>query len=152
MLEKQISCKGKISVEEMTTAIALMQDKNITITVEEIIKTRYFEQQLGMRDNLPNYASGTDGWEKVPSGYPNDSYVIGLSSGEGFSVVPDISKAAMSAPAIAGNGGMALAGAGGGMPPIQFVYQPFIGVNDEAEAKNKLRSIINDLNREAQRK
>ena len=45
-----------------------------------------------------------------------------------------------------------LNGGGGGVVPIQFVYQPFIGVNDEYEAKNKLRSIVSDLNREAKRK
>jgi len=34
------------------------------------------------------YASGTRGWETVPSGFPNDSYKIGLTSGEKFAVVP----------------------------------------------------------------
>lgn len=64
--------------------------------------------------------------------------------------LPTLSSAmgAMSAPAIAGGGGMALSSAGAGMPAMQFVYQPFIGVNDEYEAKNKLRSIVNDIQRE----
>jgi len=60
------------------------------------------------------------------------------------------SMTAMPAPAIA-DGGVALNSAGGATP-VQFVYQPFIGVNDEYEAKTKLRSIVNDLNREASRK
>ncbi|PKN93021.1 MAG: hypothetical protein CVU44_11355 [Chloroflexi bacterium HGW-Chloroflexi-6] len=34
------------------------------------------------------YASGTDGWETVPAGYPNDSYPIFLTSGEKFAVIP----------------------------------------------------------------
>lgn len=38
--------------------------------------------------DVPRYAEGTDGWETVPSGYPNDTYPIALSSGEKFKVVP----------------------------------------------------------------
>jgi hypothetical protein len=34
------------------------------------------------------YANGTDGWETVPPGYPNDSYPAFLSSGEKFAVIP----------------------------------------------------------------
>lgn len=34
------------------------------------------------------YAGGTGGWLTVPSGYPNDSYPVNLSSGEQFAVVP----------------------------------------------------------------
>lgn len=52
----------------------------------------------------------------------------------------------MAAPAIAGNGGMALSG-GGNSAPISFVYQPFIGVNDEYEAERKLRGIVERINR-----
>jgi hypothetical protein len=37
---------------------------------------------------LKGYAGGTSGWESVPSGFPNDSYLIGLSSGEQFNVKP----------------------------------------------------------------
>ncbi len=34
-------------------------------------------------------AGGTHGWEKVPSGYPNDSFLVGLTSGENFAVIPN---------------------------------------------------------------
>ena len=34
------------------------------------------------------FASGTDGWRTVPSGYENDNYPVFLSSGEKFAVVP----------------------------------------------------------------
>ena len=32
------------------------------------------------------WATGTGGWRSVPSGYPNDSFSVGLSSGEKFNV------------------------------------------------------------------
>lgn len=51
----------------------------------------------------------------------------------------------MPAPAVAGMSGFS--GGGGGGAPIQFVYQPFIGVNDEYEAEEKLRGIIERVNR-----
>jgi hypothetical protein len=35
-----------------------------------------------------NYATGTDGWQTVPAGYPNDSYMVGLQTGEKFNVIP----------------------------------------------------------------
>lgn len=54
---------------------------------------------------------------------------------------------AMSAPAIAGGGGMALSGGGGGATAVSFVYQPFVGVNDEYEAEAKLRGIVERINR-----
>jgi hypothetical protein len=34
------------------------------------------------------YAQGTGGWQTVPSGYPNDTYPVWLSSGEPFNVLP----------------------------------------------------------------
>jgi hypothetical protein len=51
---------------------------------------------------------------------------------------------AMPAPVL--SGGMALNGAGGGSS-VQFVYQPFVGVNDEYEAEQKLRGIIDRIER-----
>jgi len=58
------------------------------------------------------------------------------------------SMGGIAAPAIA-NGNMALSGGGGGVVPIQFVYQPFIGMNDEYEAEKKLTDIINRVNRKS---
>ena len=33
-----------------------------------------------------NYATGSGGWQTVPQGYPNDSFLVGLSSGEKYNV------------------------------------------------------------------
>lgn len=44
------------------------------------------------------YASGTDGWETVPSGFANDSYPIRLSSGEQFAVRSSSSPAGSGGP------------------------------------------------------
>lgn len=52
----------------------------------------------------------------------------------------------MPVPAIAG-GGMTFAGGGRGAVPVQFTYQPFISVNDEYEAVQKMRRIIDQANR-----
>lgn len=51
----------------------------------------------------------------------------------------------MPAPAVAGMSG--LSGGGGSGTSVQFVYQPFIGVNDEYEAEQKLRGIIERIER-----
>ena len=42
------------------------------------------------------HASGTEGWLTVPSGYPRDSYPIGLSSGEQYAVIPSSQSVAPS--------------------------------------------------------
>lgn len=49
-----------------------------------------------------DFATGTNGWWSVPSGFPNDSYRIGLSSGELFNVVPNGMRLAATG---AGDGG-----------------------------------------------
>lgn len=43
---------------------------------------------IGGNKTNQGFATGTDGWLTVPSGYPNDSYMVGLTSGEKFNVVP----------------------------------------------------------------
>jgi hypothetical protein len=63
--------------------------------------------------NSQGHATGTDGWETVPPGYPNDTYPITLTSGERFAVIP--AGASMSE---AGGG----AGPGGGMSLTANVY------------------------------
>ena len=55
------------------------------------------------------HASGTEGWLTVPSGYPSDSYPIGLSSGEQYAVIP-------SSQSVAPSGGTDIASALAAMP------------------------------------
>jgi hypothetical protein len=56
------------------------------------------------------YASGKDGWETVPPGFPNDTYPAFLSSGEKFAVLP------------AGSGGGSRGGPGGAGGSVVNVY------------------------------
>jgi len=56
----------------------------------------YYESEKGQPPSkpttkpttAPRYASGTEGWLTVPSGYLNDSYNVGLTSGEKYAVIP----------------------------------------------------------------
>ncbi|NUQ86793.1 MAG: hypothetical protein HUU11_19005, partial [Anaerolineales bacterium] len=85
---------------------------------------------------------------------PHEWYIVGENGPELFisdeagDIVPNFKNVPdndlrTSAPAVAGMGGL---GSGGGTS-VQFVYQPFIGVNDEYEAEAKLRGIIERINR-----
>jgi hypothetical protein len=38
---------------------------------------------------VTTHAEGTDGWLTVPAGYNNDSYMVGLTSGEQYAVIPN---------------------------------------------------------------
>ena len=78
---------------------AMTDANNITAAIERIPSEKTFTfttftvgasevASLTGANNVPGYASGTDGWQQVPSGFPNDSYPIGLTSGESFNVVP----------------------------------------------------------------
>lgn len=149
---------GTLGIDQMQVAINLLQDKEITITVNEVLNQIKAESAsaarwtgLAERWMQGGYAAGSDGWLTVPTGYPNDSYAIGLTSGEQFAVMPKVSNRPMTAPAIAGAAGSGM-GSGGQVVPVQFVYQPFIGVNDEYEAVRKMRGIVERINREQSNK
>lgn len=155
----QAVADGTLGIEDMKIAIDMLEDKEITITVNEVInriraESASAQRWTAMADawKAGEFAKGTDGWLTVPSGYPNDNYMIGLTSGEQFAVVPNVGSRPMTAPAIAGAAGMGMSGGGGKVVPVQFVYQPFIGVNDEREAVAKLRGIVERINREGSRK
>ena len=62
----------------------------------------------------------------VPRGYPNDSLLIGVSSGEHVNVTP--------AP-----------GAGGGAKTIIFNYSPAFSLSDRAEVETKIRPMLKEL-------
>ena len=77
------------------TARAITQANNLVDAINAIPTSKSFT--MFMNTNSSNAVSvrpgsgrakGTDGWETVPSGYPNDSYPIFLTSGEEFAVIP----------------------------------------------------------------
>jgi hypothetical protein len=81
------------------------------------------------------YAAGTGGLMQVPSGFPNDTYPIRLTSGETFGVWPAGSKT----PSMAGGGIV-----------VNFTYAPALSLGNEAEMREKISPIFLDLVREAQ--
>lgn len=125
---------GKLSASEYASQVARLrdtinglQDKHITITTTMV--TLFKNTTSG---GIPlvqgaGYAEGTGGWKQVPSGFPNDSYPIMLSSGEKFAVVPQ-------------GGGQTATDAtmGGGGVSVSFQYAPMISLANETEAKSRL--------------
>ncbi len=89
------------------------------------------------------YASGTNGWETVPAGYPNDSYMVGLTSGEEFMVVPNGGGAQ---PAAGGERG---GGSGGGNITVVLSMNSVVSMADKEEIK-KMQPYVFDMLREAQ--
>ena len=78
------------------------------------------------------YASGTDGWETVPEGHPNDSYPVFLTSGEKFAVIP-----AGQSPDTYGSSGGGFGGGG-----AQRVIVEFAG-----DAQKLLRPMVEEIMR-----
>ena len=79
---------GQISVEGLRNAMALLQNKSVTLSVTQITRMVRLDDLSNWADSRQGFASGTDGWKTVPGGYPNDSFPIGLTSGEKFAVIP----------------------------------------------------------------
>ena len=73
------------------------------------------------------FAQGGSG--VVPPGFENDSYMIGLSSGEEFAVAPR---------------GRSLGGDGG----VTIVFSSLVSLADEAEAESKIRPLVEGVFRE----
>lgn len=128
LLKKQYD-DGIITAEEyarktlaLRDAVNNLESKKINITVDALFNemrnvVQTFSSDKDARATAggnKRYAQGTDGWEVVPPGYPNDSYPILLTSGERFAVIPAGTSAS---PTSAGNG------LGGGM---QVVFAPTI--------------------------
>jgi hypothetical protein len=128
----QAAADGKISIDEMRDAIANLQDKTVTISVNYQFDESAYDAfgGGGYLGSLPNYASGTKGWETVPAGYPNDTYPIRLSSGEQFAVIP------------AGGGGGAASVSGAGGVTLNVNYAPALSFGNAAEAEQKMWPIL----------
>lgn len=81
-------------VAELNTVASLLDGKVVTVQYIENYR-REFQGEQNRGDDRQGgaigdgYSAGTGGnWLTVPSGYPNDSYPIRLSSGERFAVIP----------------------------------------------------------------
>jgi hypothetical protein len=145
---------GKLKIEDTQRVLDLMK-KGYTIDVAiKIVNKEALTslQNAGYTGNTFEYGGKREGGGDVFSG---QYYVVGEKGPEIFApgmdgqIMPNISSSLMSVPmpAIAGSAGNGMV-SGGGAVPVQFVYQPFIGVNDEYEATRKLRGIIDRVNRE----
>jgi hypothetical protein len=91
---------GQMSVEEYERRVAGLADQLSRITSKDVtITTRFVEQHYYNRigeagpgqvvgTSTPK-ANATDGWMTVPPGYPGDSYLVPMSSGEQYAVTND---------------------------------------------------------------
>lgn len=120
---------------------AIPSNKNISINVNTNYGTSGIDQIK--QTNKQGRAHGTDGWETVPGGFPNDSYPIWLTSGEKFAVIP------------AGGGGAVPGTAGGGgvsSSPIvvNVTMNSVVNTADRERAKVELAPLIVNAIRDAQ--
>jgi hypothetical protein len=138
------AANGEISVSQMRAAIAALQDKTVTLNVvtnySSASQAARYTQIMGEK----GYANGTKGWETVPAGYPNDSYMVGLTSGEEFMVVPPNGGGAQP-----GAGGGRGGGSGGGNITVVLNVNSVVSMADKEEMK-KIQPYIFDMLREAQ--
>lgn len=90
------------------------------------------------------YATGTRGWEKVPAGFPNDTFPIWLSSDEEYAVIP-----------AGGNGSnlgvsTATGGGGGGAVYMTVNIQSLINTADREQAKRTFLPLFQEAYRISQ--
>ncbi len=135
---------GKISAEEYAKKVAELRDtvndlkdKNITITAN-LLKTGNWDfvapDTIGGGNR---YSKGTEGWEQVPPGYPNDTYPIMLTSGERFAVIPQ----GQNAQPVGG-------GVGGNSYSVVLQVNSPVTVMDEEKTQNVLIPMLEGAMRE----
>ena len=85
----QSAANAVAEANNLTTAVNNIPTEK-TVTITTVYNSVGNAGQIGGVDNpgMGGYATGTGGWLTVPQGFPNDSYKIGLQSGEKFAVVP----------------------------------------------------------------
>ena len=130
----QAVADGKLRVDDMATALKLMEKGYKIDVVMNIIKNMGHDQYSP--GTYSGFATGTGGWRTVPSGYPNDSYPIGLTSGEKFAVVPP--GGSMSDM----GGSSASVQSGGGNVSVTVVIQSAVSLADRDTLENVLMPAI----------
>jgi hypothetical protein len=85
----QAALDGKISVEELNKALDILNGKTVYTTVVTTYATAGATNQgtQTAAGNRQEYATGVENFV-VPAGYPDDTYLVGLTSGETVSVTP----------------------------------------------------------------
>lgn len=128
---------GIVTAEEfrdILDSIPANKDVNINVNVNQYGADlgSYYSGLNSGGGNYYGYSSGTDGWETVPPGYPNDSYPMFLESGEKFNVIP-AGGPDPTIPMSSGAGGL-----GGSPVSITFQINSPITIMDEERAVNTL--------------
>lgn len=144
--------EGRLQIEETQRVLDLMSH-GYTIDVAINIINR--DELEAIKDAGVSGDGFTYGGQRALGGDVLDGeyYVVGENGPEIFApgmdgqIIPNMPASLMNsaAPQIAA-GGMSL-GSGGMAMAVHFTYQPFIGVNDEYQAEEKLRGIIERINR-----
>ncbi len=92
-------------------------------------------------------AGGTAGWETVPSGHPNDSFPVWMTTGESYAVIP----AGGSGGNVSVANGAAPSGGGGAAPVIVNVsINTQVNTADREKTKAIMEPIVRDAIRSAQ--
>jgi hypothetical protein len=123
---------GKLKIEDMGKAIEMLPNsKSIDVVINALTNFNSSSYQVPRTPGADaKYATGTEGWETVPAGYPNDSYPIGLTSGEKFAVIPPGKSLGESMPAGAVGGGNTFV--------MQASFSSMLSLSDEGEIENAL--------------
>ena len=131
-----------VATDQLFVAKTLQGTYNYTFKLTTIGDIPTFPSGGGSNNNRKHggefLAEGTEGWKTVPSGYPNDTYPIGLTSGEKYAVIPQ-------------GGSMPAGGGGGAMGSnINITISSFLSLADMRDAEYKLTPIIERAIRNAQ--
>jgi len=134
---------GTLKVQEMRAALDMMK-KGYNINVVLNVLSSFSEMgtsanaKVAKRHGGEQLASGTEGWKTVPTGFPNDTYPISLSSGEQYAVIPN-----------GGGGQSTMAGGGGGNVYVTLTIASPLTIMDQQHAQNTLLPYIIDGIRQA---
>jgi hypothetical protein len=97
---KELLEKGKISIDEynrlvwdLAHGLSGIQSKDVEVRIHYYETHGGTARETGGRASgevgANGYANGTDGWVTVPAGYPGDTYMVPMSSGERYQVQND---------------------------------------------------------------
>jgi hypothetical protein len=138
MTEGVVAGTSKVSALEL--AIKRLEGKDIMITANlsgnafsGFVTPATGTNKPKPKGNQANNATGTDGWKTVPSGFPNDTYRVGLTSGETYAVMTRSQSMGAS-----GGGG------GGGGTVINLTYAPAFSTASSQELLQNITPLLND--------